>query len=377
MRLVLATPEFTVEEVPAPGFPLLVNSDGRVVEPALLFLVHHLLHRGAVHSERSWETYGFVFLDFFSFLESNNRAWDDPHLPGTASVVAQFRKTALKRGAKRSTVNGRLHLICLFYRHAHKQGWIKRLPFDLEARALQEQRTDSRRVSPPRRTSSREVPDVMLRVPRTNPRVLSGPQIAALLDGLENQTHRLIALLQLSTGIRVEEAATFPVKYVVDPRLHPGVKHYFSITLNPNEMSTKGSVSRVIHIPRSLMAELWAYVAVNRNERVRMSSPDILFLTQEGKKFTRNSIWYLFARVADAAGFHVSPHILRHTYATHTLAALRPVMNLGNALLYLKARLGHASIRTTEKYCQLVDDIVDSVLNTYQQELLQAAKDEP
>jgi len=68
--------------------------------------------------------------------------------------------------------------------------------------------------------------------------------------------------------------------------------------------------------------------------------------------------------------FHVNPHMFRHTYATHTLKSLRQKKGLGfEPLLYVRDRLGHTSITTTERYLHFLHEIEDDLVNSYQQEI--------
>ncbi len=359
---------------PITGFPLLLSNTGTIVEPALSFLVHHLLHRGSVQSHRSWEAYGYALLDFFEFLERTSRAWDEPRVIGVPSVVAAYRQDALARGLRRSTINLGLHLICRFYQRQLKEGAISALPFDMQAQMI---RRDRHRGLAPLRSEQVFVPDVKLRAPRRRLKVLSGSQVRVFLSALTDRTLRLLATFQLSTGLRIEEAVSFPQSLVVDPRLHPSVRHMFPVTLDPHLMTTKGSNARVIHVPRSLMAELWAWAAMERPRRVGTHTRAVLFVTRDGRAYRRNTVWQLYARMGRRHSLEVSPHVLRHTFATHTLAALRRVMNVGNALLYVKERLGHQSVTTTERYLHHVDDVADEVMTSYQTELLEAMEPVP
>jgi site-specific recombinase XerC len=120
------------------------------------------------------------------------------------------------------------------------------------------------------------------------------------------------------------------------------------------------------------MADLWMYVAVERQTRILNDSATELFLTKEGRRYKTRSVWKLYSENM-GAGLHVYPHLLRHTYATHTLAAVSKIMNVGNALLYVRDRLGHSSIKTTEVYLHYKDDIAVAVSEQYQAELSRLA----
>ncbi|HUA81953.1 MAG TPA: tyrosine-type recombinase/integrase [Dyella sp.] len=366
MRLVLTTDEFLYAGVPIERFPMLLSDQGDIVRPVFRFLTAHLLESGNVQSVKTWETYGYFFLDYFRFLERNKLDWDAPKLPGTLSVVANYRRAMLRDGEAKATLNPRLRLICKFYEFALTQGLIAELPFDYDRTWSQ---PEGGWVGPPTRELG-SAPKVRLRVPVPRIKVLTGEQSVALLNALENPQHRLMGMLSLATGIRVEELCTFPLARIKNPIEHPGVRHIFPVELNPREMSTKGSVFRSIHVPRGVMQELWAYSAMTRGLRANSASPGVLFLNRYGDRFTRNGFWMLLKRAGAKAGIDVSPHILRHSYATHTLHALKETRNTGNALLYVKERLGHASIKTTERYLHYVDDVADDALNAWQTELV-------
>lgn len=369
MRLVLANDEFQIGRISLPGFPLLINSEGELVEPAFSFFVDRLLESGGVQSKRSWPTYGYALLHYFRFLEQAGRVWDEPQATGVPSIVASYRSWALKNGTSRSLTRDRVDLVCSFYEYAVKHGFVHEPPFSYSV----SKRSVHGQHMPGERTEKKLTPDVKVKVPKRLLKVLSVSEVTAFLGALTNRTHNLMARLQLQTGIRVEELVTFPLRYVFDPRTRPDARHFFAVRLDPAEMSTKGSVERVIHVPRDLMAEMWAYVALERNKRSPVAQKiPTLFVTEEGEQFATRSVWEIYTRTKKVTGVHVNPHALRHTYATHTLAALSKMRNQGSALLYIRNRLGHSSVLTTARYCHYVDDVAESLMAVYQSELFAA-----
>ncbi len=378
MKLVWSTEEFQVGGVSVSGFPIHLASDGAINTAVHSFLVTQLLQHGSASSEATWKFYGYALLGFLSFLESNGRVWDEPSVEGVPSIVAAFRIWMLKNSKRsRGTINGYLDVICRFYMYARKHGLIGELPFGFVERvSLAEYESGTHSTRSNRKTHLS--PNVKLRTPRRTVNVLSAAQANMFIRSLENKTHGLMARLQLATGIRVEELVTFPAACVVDPRDYPSVRAFFSVLLDPKKMSTKGSVERTIHLPRELMNMLWAYRSVERAAREKNStSPHTeLFLTEEGNRYRTRSIWKLYQASTVAVGTRVNPHLLRHTYATHTLRSLAKVKNIGNALFYVRNRLGHASIKTTEVYLHYIDDVVVSVMDQYQSELTAIATSE-
>ncbi|MDQ2701976.1 MAG: tyrosine-type recombinase/integrase [Pseudomonadota bacterium] len=371
MRLVFASEEFQIGRTSFVGFPLLIDSQGELSEPAFSFLVDRLLDAGGVQSKRSWPTYGYALLHYFRFLEQEGRLWDERQTVGVPSIVASYREWAIRTGVGRSTTRDRVDLVCAFYEYAVKHGFLVQPPFTYtsSARSVGGQMPGSK-------TTVKAAPAVRVKVPKRLLKVLSVSEVRAFLEGLENRTHHLMAKLQIETGIRVEELVSFPLRYIFDPRTRPEARHFFAVRLDPSEMATKGSVERVIHLPRTLMAELWAYASLERNKRFPKPGPiPTLFVTEDGGQFATRSVWEIYARTKRITGFHVNPHALRHTYATHTLAALSKVRNQGSALLYIRNRLGHSSVVTTAMYCHYVDDVAESLMAVYQSELF-AALDE-
>lgn len=368
--MVWSTDEFRVGGIARPGFPLLVGRDGALITPAFRFLVHHCLHRGRARSARTWASYGYAFQSFFGRLEISGRRWDETPQIGIPSVLADYRTWANgQQGHVDATVNARLDILVTFYRFAHRHGWISKLPFDFEEHLVtRKSELLAHAVATP---AKKQVADVKFRTSRPMVKLLSSSQAKLFLSALSNKTHQLMATLQLATGIRAEELVSLPASYVVDPATRPDVKHMFPVILNPRDMRTKGSIARTIHVPRKIMAMLWAYKALDRNVRTKSTAhpSTCLFLTEEGVAFDRKTVWRIYAIAAKRNAFHVNPHMLRHTYATHTLAALARSKNIGNALLYVRNRLGHASVRTTERYLHYIEDVADSVMNDYQSEL--------
>ena len=188
---------------------------------------------------------------------------------------------------------------------------------------------------------------------------------------IKDSRFKLMIRLGLATGLRKEELLTFPKSYVIDPRRYP-VNGFYIVTISPKEMSTKGSHERSIHVPKSLMEDLWQYIIHERPilSALREDQYNELFLNENGKPYSTKSNT-LNARLNKLGlPFDIFPHILRHTYATHTLYALQRQPNLSfNPLMYVRDRLGHSSITTTERYLHFIDDIADIVLNEYQREI--------
>lgn len=209
----------------------------------------------------------------------------------------------------------------------------------------------------------------MLRQRRTEVQLLSKHQVEALLRAITNPTVKLMTRLALQTGLRKEELATFPRRYVVDPTRQDARSSLVRVTLDPTDMKTKDDQERRIDVPARLMADLQHYATHTRGalERLSGEQPPQLFLNKNGQPWTRGgrTLNNLYNRLG--LSFRVTPHMLRHTYATHTLYDMRQRQVSADPLLYVRNRLGHASITTTERYLHLLDEVEDDLMTRYQE----------
>jgi integrase/recombinase XerD len=107
----------------------------------------------------------------------------------------------------------------------------------------------------------------------------------------------------------------------------------------------KGSKERVVPVGRVAVAALQRYIDVARPKLVNRRSPANVFLTRRGTPFARITMWQRIKNRARRAGIerNVTPHMLRHSFATHLLEH-------GADLRVIQELLGHASISTTEIY---------------------------
>ena len=182
------------------------------------------------------------------------------------------------------------------------------------------------------------------RVPKTLPRAMTLPDTERLLDGGEEEgviPERERALFELlyATGLRVSEAAGLDMDDVD-----------FSERLV--RVTGKGSRERIVPFGEAAADALRAYLpsrAALRHQANDENEPgDPLFVNARGGRLTSRSMARLLKRRLRAAGLpeEISPHALRHTFATHLLQA-------GADLRAIQELLGHASLSTTQKYTHL------------------------
>lgn len=118
----------------------------------------------------------------------------------------------------------------------------------------------------------------------------------------------------------------------------------------------KGNKERIVNLNPVARLALESYLTNERPVLAGTRSIDALFVTRSGRPLSRIMIWHLVKRYAGRIGCasEVSPHTLRHSFATHMLAG-------GAEIRALQEMLGHASIRTTQIYTQVEHSRLKSI----------------
>ncbi|KTC26370.1 integrase [Pseudomonas sp. ICMP 19500] len=375
MELVWATEDFVIVGQPYPGFPILLWDSMESCLPANQFFRHYLL-RGDIGSKRSWPSTGRALYDFFSFLQAHEMDWRDVDRGEAKSLVAAYRDYCLMAcELAPNTTRQRLTYICKFYEYALKEGWVKRLPFAFEERTVRRETGFLAHVDASGGKTMAN--DVMPRTHKALPKFLRMAEIKALLAATENPHHRMMMRLGLHSGLRREEIAAFPHAYVFDPDKAARTERNLCIRLDPYDgsgMVTKGSKPRDIYVSRQFMAELYRYVTKVRGERASLSKTPqkALFLNQSGEPYGGDgkSLNRIISENGKRAGIKVNTHMLRHSYATHTLVSLQRNRASGlEPLVFVQRQLGHSSIQTTMVYLHLINEMADEAVLAYDDEL--------
>ncbi|EUC11834.1 integrase family protein [Burkholderia sp. BT03] len=376
MRLVIATGDYRLGGLPRAGFPIVLWEDMSSCWQANEFLRFYLM-RGAIESKRSWEPIGRALYDYFGFLEAHELSWSDVARGEDKNLVAAYRDYCFDVvKLARNTVRQRLVYVCEFYKYAVRQGWVTSLPYSFELRHVTQSGGFLAHVDSS--GGKREVRSVMPRKHVGIVKFLTVDEANRLLAAAENAHHHAIIRMALKTGLRREELATFPVSYVFDPDKAGVRTRNVRVALAPADgsgMQTKGSKPRVIFMSRELMKFLHRYVVHHRGARASLTNeePSPLFLNQDGRPWARDGkgIEAMVRTVGQRVGIRTHPHMLRHTYATHTLVALqRQRKNIRiEPLVFLQKQLGHSSLRTTMVYLHIVNELADDAVLAYDDEL--------
>ncbi len=185
------------------------------------------------------------------------------------------------------------------------------------------------------------------------PQVLSPESVEKLLAAplpLERFYLRDRALLETlyATGSRVSEVVGLKL---ADLRLESAFCQCFG----------KGNKQRIVPLGTPAIAALQAYLTDSR-PRLTRAHPETpwVFVSRGGRALTREMLWMLVKKYARRAGLHikVSPHTLRHSFATHLLAG-------GADLRMVQELLGHANIRTTQHYTHVDRDRLKAIHRQY------------
>ena len=185
--------------------------------------------------------------------------------------------------------------------------------------------------------------------PSRLPKVLSETQIDALLDAPEAETTlglRDRAMLETlyATGLRVSE--------LVGLRLHE-----VNFDMGVVRVFGKGSKERLVPLGEEAIDWLRRYLKEGRPALLGERQSDDIFVTARGAAMTRQAFWGLIKRYALRAGIdpaRLSPHVLRHAFATHLL-------NHGADLRVVQLLLGHADISTTQIYTHIARERLKSL----------------
>ncbi len=168
------------------------------------------------------------------------------------------------------------------------------------------------------------------KLPKKLPKVLTISEIEKILHDDLTITELAIVELLYSAGIRVSELINLKTKNL-------------DIKQQIIRVFGKGSKERIVPINKKCIVILKKYLKKREITALKFDSEDFLFLNEKGKKITRQYVYNIIKKQGRKIHKSISPHTLRHTYATHLLengADLRVVQEL----------LGHASIVTTQLY---------------------------
>ena len=175
------------------------------------------------------------------------------------------------------------------------------------------------------------------RLGRSLPKSLTEDEVEALLDAPDTEDalgirDKCMLEVLYATGLRVSELVGLTIQQL---NLRQGVVRIMG----------KGNKERLVPLGEEATQWLEQYLSASRNEILKNVMSDDLFPSKRGKAMTRQTFWHMIKRYAVIAGIvkDLSPHVLRHAFATH-------LINHGADLRVVQMLLGHSDISTTQIY---------------------------
>lgn len=186
-------------------------------------------------------------------------------------------------------------------------------------------------------------PAALLKMPKLGkhfPDILTVEEIDAMEAAIDVSTYegcrnRAIVEVMYSCGLRVSEVVSLRISNLFLQ------EEYIMV-------EGKGSKQRLVPISETAITLIRDYLAVRGDVNVKSDAEDILFLNRRGSGMSRVMIFYIVKDLCERCGIHknISPHSLRHSFATHMLEG-------GANIRAIQQLLGHESISTTEIYVHI------------------------
>ena len=373
MKLFITGEEFVSAGVPHPGVPFLVDRDMELVSAPNQYLRYIATVRGRTSAPKTWLTYGSNLYEYLAFLESNGFAWH------TVTIIhlAAWRDSMLMRKCKRTTVNQRLRCVQAFYGWATLNGIAHSVHLDTESIQVPKPKGFLAHIDA---SGGRvETNPLTLQTHKHLPKFLHLDQAKRFIEALSPPRLKLMGYLMLLTGMRREEVVGLNCRVVPNPAGHTPNKQ-LPMELNAALTPTKGSKTRTVMLPYDLAVALWDYLTWSRSKialqfkRKHGKETTRFFLSELGEELSIRHLNNTFAQTSAKTGIRCTPHVLRHTYGTYELLRMKEKYTESQALLWVRDRMGHSSITTTEKYIHAAGLAKTDEVDGYQAEICEALR---
>ena len=249
---------------------------------------------------------------FLSWISNNNNKFSDVD----RVVINNYLASRLDSGVSVSTIQRIITCIKSFYLFLYENNFIQSNPAQL--------------IDNPKKR-------------RKLPIIISENEIEALLscpntDTSSGMRDKCILELLYSSGLRISELLNIKVNQITQDKSFLKIKG-------------KGGKERLVPIGSSAMSSLLTYIDTYRCNIKNIDNIEILFVKETGAAISRQECWKMIKKYASASNINkkISPHNLRHAFATHLL-------NNGADLRTVQMLLGHASLSTTQIYTHIAKD---------------------
>lgn len=286
-----------------------------------MYLLSHFLNYLIVEcglSENTIKGYKNDLRNFSNYLKNKGvKRFQDVR----TSMIVNYIEDEKERGLSENSISRSLVTVKMFYKFMIMEGKIS--------------------INPMSSVSS-------LKLHKRLPEVLHYKAVEKMLQ-MPDCRHKLemrdkaILELMYATGARVSEVASIKVGWV-------------NIDYGYIRCQGKGSKQRIVPIGAEAAKSLRRYLQDVRPLLSKDENEDVLFLSRTGKRLRRENIWSIVKKYAIKAGIrsNISPHTLRHSFATHLLEG-------GADLRSVQEMLGHANISTTQIYTHIDRKYLKSV----------------
>jgi len=261
-------------------------------------------------SQNTLDSYRSDLEQFSSWLEKNNLSY----IKTSKKEILSYLSFLFQKGLGSKTVARKLSSLKSFFRYLVFKSIIPNDP-----------------------SSEVETPKLLKSIPKS----ISEKEVEALLAAPDEKTDiglrdKTMIETLYSCGLRISELTNLEL---LNLNLRQGVIRVIG----------KGQKERLVPMGDQLIALLELYISSSRKNLLDKRHSDFLFLSTRGQRMTRQSFWHRIKHYSLASGFEpdkISPHVLRHAFATHLL-------NNGADLRVVQLLLGHSDLNTTQIYTEV------------------------
>ena len=281
------------------------NSDRQILDA---FIDNIWIEKGL--SQNTLDSYRSDLEQFSSWLEKNNLSY----INTSKKEILSYLSFLFQKGLGSKTVARKLSSLKSFFRYLVFKSIIPNDP-----------------------SSEVETPKLLKSIPKS----ISEKEVEALLAAPDEKTDiglrdKTMIETLYSCGLRISELTNLEL---LNLNLRQGVIRVIG----------KGQKERLVPMGDQLIALLELYISSSRKNLLSKRHSDFLFLSTRGQRMTRQSFWHRIKHYCLASGFEpdkISPHVLRHAFATHLL-------NNGADLRVVQLLLGHSDLNTTQIYTEV------------------------